>query len=381
MTTAPQTATRATKEIVDKWATDTNGPVALHLRQKLLPAEGIVEGQGAVLFPPTYAGARGGESGYNIDDLWDGRSVATVDSVGSQANRMEPIFKEKEFAELVPQIEIKFNDQTKVSLFEVGHRIADAAVRNTNGSEDVREAFEAWLKGDAVPMAKLAPTSILFGVWDSREGGAKLPRVVQSVIRAWDVKPLRRSAQYGPPVDYSALEVFTPDDKEKAEGSKTSPLAERGYVHVPNTGPGGIVARGPILRDTTINLVALRRLPSASESDKLRRYVLGLSLVAATHGFDGFLRQGCLLTLDPSDNKPAWQTVNRDGSRTLVALDEVFALEYARGVSRAFGVGSNRPLIFDKKKAQADVKKTKESKAKKPKEVVAVEVTETGEGA
>ena len=43
--------------------------------------------ESTVFFPPTYA-----DVGYNIDSLSDGTKVATVDSVGSQANRIEPIF-------------------------------------------------------------------------------------------------------------------------------------------------------------------------------------------------------------------------------------------------------------------------------------------------
>ena len=35
-----------------------------------------------------------GGIGYNIDELADGTKVAQIDSVGSQANRMEPLFKE-----------------------------------------------------------------------------------------------------------------------------------------------------------------------------------------------------------------------------------------------------------------------------------------------
>ena len=65
-------------------ASDLAGPVALVLRQKLLP----VEGADSVIFPPTYAGI-----GYNIDTLSDGTKVATVDSIGAQANRLEPLFK------------------------------------------------------------------------------------------------------------------------------------------------------------------------------------------------------------------------------------------------------------------------------------------------
>ena len=79
------------------WADGDQGPVALHMKQKLLP----VEGDGGVIFPPTYA-----DIGYNIDTLSDGTKVALIDSVGSQANRMEPIFKRAPYSELVPQIEI-----------------------------------------------------------------------------------------------------------------------------------------------------------------------------------------------------------------------------------------------------------------------------------
>ena len=35
----------------------------------------------------------GGEIGYSIDTLSDGTKVAQIDSVGAQANRMEPLFK------------------------------------------------------------------------------------------------------------------------------------------------------------------------------------------------------------------------------------------------------------------------------------------------
>ena len=76
--------TTLTTETINSWADNPNGPVALHLKQKLVP----VEGESGVIFPPTYA-----DIGYNIDELSDGTKVATIDSVGSQANRMEPIFK------------------------------------------------------------------------------------------------------------------------------------------------------------------------------------------------------------------------------------------------------------------------------------------------
>ena len=73
-----------TKAEMDVWTEEgTDAPVAICLCERLMP----VEGHGSPFFPATYAGI-----GYNIDELADGTRVALVDSVGSQANRIEPIF-------------------------------------------------------------------------------------------------------------------------------------------------------------------------------------------------------------------------------------------------------------------------------------------------
>jgi CRISPR-associated protein Csb1 len=308
------------EEFLNSWADDLRGPVALHLRQKLLP----VAGEDGVIFPPTYAMSDERKFGpYAIDQLSDGTKVTQIDSVGSQANRMEPVFKrapegrpENPFAKLVPQVEIVVEDGQAVSLLDVGHRLGDALVRASGLREDMKKAFSEFQKnGDATAIAKLAPTSLVFGAWDSRGDNAKLPRIVQSVIRAWDVEPLRRSAQYNPPVDYSRLEVFSEEEKQKAEGDTKNPLAQRGFVHVPAVDShGGVVVRGGVFRDVTVNLVALRQLDGKPTGVALRRYILGLALIAATDPQDGFLRQGCLLTPDPE--APAnWTLVFRSGVR------------------------------------------------------------------
>lgn len=354
------------KAIFDQWATAKDGPVALVCKQKLLP----VEGDGGVIFPPTYA-----DVGYNLDLLSDGTSVATIDSVGSQANRMEPLFKpnregetENPFAKLVPQIEVLLEDKAKVSLLDAGHRLGDALIRCSGIGEKAKAAFEAFLgSGDAYQIAKLAPTSLVFGVWDSRDTSAKLPRIVQSVIRAWDVNPICRSAQYNPPVDYSALEVFSEEEKAKQEGDPKSPLAKRGFVHVPaGQALGGVIARGPILRNVTVNLIALRRLNVGSQGSALAKYILGLALVAATDPGEAFLRQGCLLVPDP-EAPAVWEAIHRDGKHEPAALDTQLALEYARNAAAAFGVGESMQVRFLKDLAKKDVadggkKKTAKSK-------------------
>src|SRR5215468_6394659 len=106
---------KLTQDDFTKWVDDARGPVALHLKQTLLP----VEGEGGVIFPPTYA-----DVGYNIDELSDGTKVATIDSVGSQANRMEPIFgSDPELRKLVPQVSIELDAGKSVSVLEAGHRL------------------------------------------------------------------------------------------------------------------------------------------------------------------------------------------------------------------------------------------------------------------
>lgn len=352
--------TTVNDDFLNKLADDPSGPVALHLKQKLLP----VEGEGGVIFPPTYA-----DIGYNIDTLSDGTRVATIDSVGSQANRMEPIFKLSDYAGLVPQIEIEYGDSRKVSIFDVGHRLGDALIRSTDLQKEAQDAFKSLLdKGNAQAIAKLAPTSLVFGVWDSRDTQAKLPRLVQSVIRAWGVDELTRSAQYNPPIDYSANDVFSDEEKTRQEGDPKSPLAKRGFVHNPSIGdPGGIIS-ARIEQDITVNLVALRRIQAGEEEEtkKLRRYLLGLSLVAATAPLDGFLRQGCLLV--PAPTAAPWHVVTRDGSRSKAGtLTHDLAKAYATAKAEAFGVGASKTgdhaVKFDKELAKADAAVTKKKAA------------------
>jgi CRISPR-associated protein Csb1 len=306
---------------------------------------------------------------------------------------MEPIFKaaeagapENPLAKLVPQIDIAYGNEKIVSILEAGHRLGDAVIRSSDLKDEAQKAFKLFLDaGDASALAKLAPTSLVFGVWDSRDTQAKLPRLVQSVIRAWDVDELRRSAQYNPALDYAALEVFSEDDKKAAEGKAESPLAQRGFVHVPATWTtndripqyrdgkpnsdrrilGGVVARGPIERIVTVNLVALRRLGGENEQN-LRRYILGLALVAAAEPLDGFLRQGCLLV--PDEKVPAeWIAVAREGIRAAVAFSAAVALDYAKAVADKFGVGQDRRVTFKKELAQADLKELEKKKEKKQK--------------
>ena len=126
-----------TPKDIDSWADKPEGPVALHLKQNLVP----VEGEGGIVFPPAYA-----DIGYNIDTLSDGAKVVTIDSVGSQANRMEPIFKRAPYSALVPQIEIELSlkGEGATSTWRSGHCSIWRTGAPTPSSTRVRRSPPIW---------------------------------------------------------------------------------------------------------------------------------------------------------------------------------------------------------------------------------------------
>jgi CRISPR-associated protein Csb1 len=332
----------------DDWLKDDSDVAALVLRQRLEP----VEGKDAVIFPPTYAKPERMKeedwTGYNIDRFEDGTSVCQIDSVGSQANRMEPIFSREKYKHLIPQVIIKATSEGRertIHILEAGHRAADAIVRFSTLGPDLDKAFRVY-KGDgnAEPLARIAPTSILFGSWDSRATQAKLPRIVRSVIRAFNVKELHRSAQYST----VAGEILAGGD---AEVTTTGPKAELGLAHVPSVlTHGGVQVLGEIRRDATLNFVAIRALAASSDGDNtlnLRRYIFGLALVSLTAPMESSLREGCQLVPD-LDHPTEWKLVRHDGTRNDSPIPHDQAVAFATAAAKAFGVQQPAaPAAFD----------------------------------
>jgi len=343
-----------------------DGPSALVLRQHLIPAEG----PDGVVFPATYAAGDGFAGGYNIDGD-KGANVCLIDSVGSQANRLEPLFKEDKYKELVPQIVITAGEK-QVNILEAGHRAGDAIVRCTELQKVLQDAFKSVLNGNAEPLAKVAPTSLVFGVWDSRDTQAKLPRLISSTIRAYNVRKLTRSAQYVPAARYiDAGLLETPTDKAAKDA-----YSERGFLDVTATAThGGVIADGGIRRDATLALAALRLLNAGNDAEKtraLRRYILGLALTVFTYQPANYLRQGCLLVLDPEPASPhRCDEVLPNGERKPFKITHAESLEYAAAAAKAFGIGESKNVAFEVERAKKDVQgegdtKTKAKKAKKP---------------
>lgn len=338
-----------------------SGPAALVVREHLMP----VEGKDGVLFPATYAAGDGFPGGYNIDGDPAGENIVLIDSIGSQANRIEPIFAEPDYAKLVPQVNITAGQKT-ISLLQAGHRAGDAIVRASALQKELQDAFLALLTGNATALAKLAPTSLVFGVWDSRDTQAKVPRAIASTIRAYNVRKLTRSAQFIPPIDYVGAKML---DEPTDKATKDS-YAERGFVHVPATGShGGVIAKGDIRRDATLALAALRLLHAGSDSAAtlaLRRYILGLALVAFTRLPSGYLRQGTILVLDP-DKPREFVEVLPNGKRIPATVTHEQALSYATAAAKAFGVGADRTEAFDPERAKEDLKPKKDKPGKRGK--------------
>jgi CRISPR-associated protein Csb1 len=337
----------------------TDAPAAIVLREYLTP----VEGKDGVFFPPTFAAAENSREfpgGYNINELGNGENVCLIDSVGSQANRIEPMFATGDYAALVPQLVVEAGGK-KVSILEAGHRAGDAIVRCTELKDALQNAFQALKKGNAVPLARLAPTSLVFGVWDSRDTQAKAPRLLAATIRAFDVAKLTRSAQYNPAVEYVEEGLLDETEEKDALDARS----KWGYRHVPASAThGGVIAKGDIRREVTLQVAALRLLRGATddETKKLRAYLLGLALVAFTKPAVGFLRQGCNLVLD-ENNKPESKMVFPNGQRKDSEFTHEAALAFAKKAAASFVVGESKTVKFDTKLAKDET--TGEGKKKK----------------
>jgi len=338
----------------DAWIND-GGPSALVLKEYLQPAAG----PGEVIFPPTFAppeDQRRDAPSYIIDGEGE-KSVCLIDTVGSQANRLEPVFMKAPHQELVPQISIKVKDRN-VNLLELGHRAADAVARSTSLAAELQTAFTDFDKGNATSLAKIAPTTLVFGAWDSRGTQIKIPRLIESTIRGFHVAQLSRAAQYSPGLKNDEISELFADVLKEREA-----LSAEGFLDAPSRALGGVIVNGDIVRTTVLNLTALRAIGGSIE---LRRYILGLALVAALAPLDLFLRQGCLLVR--AAGRPMEQKlVYRDGTSEDSAEYIKAAGAFAVAAAEAFVVGKSRSVDFDPKLARAALDKISEKKVKKAK--------------
>jgi CRISPR-associated protein Csb1 len=329
--------------------------VAIVIRQHMRPDD---DGPHPVIFPPTYPMTtlkgrvhtiRDGEyrvsvelpgdtkgksdsadnqkAGYNIDFFPGDRNVCEIDSPQSQANRVEPRLKE-----YVPSVKVQVgNDPVfskNVDLLEAGHRAADAVIRMSSLAAEFHEAFKRAKHDDYFPLATLAPTSLVFGVWDSRSTYVKVQRIFRAYIRATDVQLRTRSAQFTPAVDYISAGALDEDANkpEGARGSETTSMSSEGMKHALATQTAGgvlLTERSTLMRTVVINLAAVRDLKSSDDAHRkaLQKYILYLALTAAIEDPDTKLREGCNLRLrDETDPVVA---IPRRGKDEPIGLDPV----------------------------------------------------------
>lgn len=307
----------------------------LTVRQTLSPAF-----EGDPIKPPTFAG-NDNEPTYVVYDN-KGRRDCIIDTQPSQANRIEPVF---DGSGLIPDSTVKIGDKT-VPLTALGHRVADAALRFSNGAKAVTAALDAAFCGDYVPLAKLAPTSLLFGAWDSRGNvKIKLTRVVRAEIRATDVsEPIAVLGQFRSSVDRPA----EGDNKE---------LSAEGLLDCPTNGLGGVVVSGEVTRSVQVNVRAIRKFGDTVLQD----YILGLGLVALLAPADLDLREGCNLVIAST----IAEAVNEDGTRTPFKMTYDEAFEFAKKSAGKFGVGAARQFVYDEANIAAKIASRTEERNKK----------------
>jgi CRISPR-associated protein Csb1 len=294
---------------------------------------------------------------------------------------------------------------------EVGHRVGDAALRYTanRGFEQFAQALRAFVGGDAGPLARLAPTSLVFGHWDSRDSPtskatkSKARRLIRSEIVAYNVARATKRSQYWSSIDPEVTEELGQILAEAKEAASRNPetknpASQLGLTDVPAPeSPGGVIAFGPIERTSIIALSGLRALTAfatptaeqaadtaapgpAEQTLALRRYLFALALasVADTGVWD--LREGCILVRN--GKPPAGNLRDDEAPLTSVLVhhtgeEKPFAVPgskeadaYLEAAARAFfpdGLPTIPELTFDPAGARAAVEEVQRGGATEPK--------------
>ena len=347
---------------------------ALRCRRRLQPAGG----PGEKIFPPTFAGAV-----YAIEKRYvPGRSepvdCVLLDSVQSQANRMELALQEAVEAGRIalPLVVVDFSDFDPTGDFEadeaagrliekVGrlttlqlpHRLADAILRDSE-LDGVRfrgsprgKALNMASPANATPLFDLCPTALLFGMWDSTgpKGGlgARFERAMVSEVVGVGVQydeayrnrgvrrdPLEISKNVPVIRDESGglLRVAEPGEKNTVRPSDIN------HSSVPIESPNSGVTIEYAEQTTTLSLICLRRLrfpldgkTDADTETAARTVLAALGLTAATLAFENGmgLRSRCLLW---PEEPMVWELLHRPGEE---AKSFVLTREAALGLFHA----------------------------------------------
>ncbi len=257
------------------------------------------------LFPPTFVKEGNSETKYAIERRRIGGrevSVVLLDSVASQANRMEEaLLAAWRSGELdFPLVQVDFSKQEglddleQISALQAPHRIADAILRDSVlGGKPFRHtavgtAFTESSPTRATGMYQHCPTALVFGVWDSTgpKGGlgAKFQRCLTSEIIGLDaitgvktasrIDPLSIERKAGPVLQKKGDPMeWTLDEKEAEKDKSGKPVPfkggkEKGLPSAINHGnippsldfEAGGVTISQAVQTVVMSLTGLRRL-------------------------------------------------------------------------------------------------------------------------
>ncbi|HVV71567.1 MAG TPA: type I-U CRISPR-associated RAMP protein Csb1/Cas7u, partial [Verrucomicrobiae bacterium] len=332
---------------------------ALRCRRRLQPAGGA----GEKIFPATYAGSVYAEEQRRVPGREAAVPCVVLDSVQSQANRMEEVLQEAVDGEEIamPLVVVDFSDAKllepvgQVSSLQAPHRIADAILRD---SEFEKKPFRASAVGSemdrasatfATPLFRLCPQALLLGMWDSTgpKGGlgTKFERAMVSEVVGVNVAIVEKNhgIRRDPLGSRAAVKVQRESATQwkvaadpKAKGT-LSP-AEINHGSVPFESDNGGVTVEYAEQTTTLSLIQLRRLrfplkeggKAAEEVNVAARAVLaalGLCSAALAFGAGMDLRSRCLLfpegpmvweLLAVPGQAPAGYTLDREAALKLM---------------------------------------------------------------
>lgn len=354
-----------------------SGYSAIRLVAKLQPAAG----PGSKVFPPSHSESKYAWEARRIDG---GEVVRTVllDSVQSQANRLEQALKEAYISQRInfPLLAVDFGshfaDIGEITTLDAPHRIADAIFRDSllGGQKfpdtDIAKAYSAANQRNATALYQYCPHALIFGIWDSTGSagglGNKFQRAIVSEIVGIRAEVGVLTSSRLDPLGIKTVDIYaTPDggwttDKALAETDKKGePVkirpSEVNHSNIPPTikksDKGDEFVLGGVtidhaLQTTVLSLPALRRLHfpingevSAQVDTAARTVLAALGLAAIAHqlenGYD--LRSRCLLI---AEGKFDFEFLDNYGQSKTFSLssDEADAL-LAAAVTKASGLG------------------------------------------
>ncbi len=347
---------------------------AIRCRSILQPAAG----KGTKVFPPTYSGGVYANEKRRVSDQANPVDCVLLDSVQSQANRMEEALQDAVDRGLLdptglPVIEVHFGDAVidvqRVTSLQAPHRVADAILRDSllNGkpfrdSDEGKRITDSSLT-NATSLFEFCPTALVFGVWDSTGpkggSGAKFARaIVSEIVGVGAITGTRTSSRIDPLQIRAAVKVlkdktggWTIAKDDKVKGAVSPSEINHGNIP-PDVAEGGVTVASAE-HTAVISLPQLRRLrfpikgkldPKVDDAARIALAALalvGLTL-AAEKGFD--LRSRCLLFPDAPANFEILETPGKPMSVQITSKDAIAIFKHAVEAATKLGLPWRRKL-------------------------------------